>query len=136
MLDQSQSVSVLYKSAIFGYLPEWFLACLVVPAAMVVLFLMLWRPWMQSRRNRLCCSRSFFLAAWSTLIGFCVLTWLWTIDKEQEGGWGICLLMFAGAVVILGLTFLLEGLEAAYADLHDKDKQQLSAQAAEMLDRM
>src|SRR5271170_5339810 len=116
MQDRHPTQPNLYTVKVFGLVPEWLLTCVVVCVGGCAIFLLLWRPWQKSRRNRPCGIRSFFLAGWSTLVGFCAITWLWTLDREPGGGWPMSLLVLASALLILVLTFLLEGLEAAHAD--------------------
>jgi hypothetical protein len=80
--------------------------------------------------------RSVALAFWSTIIGFSTAVWLCSVYHAHNSDLLFVVILFIAAIVILIATFFLEGLEASYLELRDKDPSQLQGRAKGEFDRI
>jgi hypothetical protein len=74
--------------------------------------------------------RSVGLSLWTTIVGFSAFTWIASIYFAK--GAFVAFLGASAAVLILLATAVLEGLEAAFSELKDKDPHQIQGSAARL----
>jgi len=85
----------------------------------------------EKRPHRL--SRSIGLSLWTTIVGFSALTWIASVSSAYGSFQAFLWAFFV--VLILFATAVLEGLEAAFSELKDKDSHQIEETAARLHDR-
>jgi len=80
--------------------------------------------------------RSLAVSVWMTIVGFSGLTWIYSVHREYPDNPTRTFLFFFGALLILFATFVLEGLEAAYSELRDKDDRQFQGRAGGLFEQI
>lgn len=122
MLTETEH-SHLFRELVAGRMYHWKVGAAVLASAAAGAFVCNFFMTKEGRSVR----RSFFLTVWGTLVIYSLYVWLFSISAN--GHWYLGLFSFFSLGLILWATFVLEGLETAFLDLHDKDLTQLKAKA-------
>lgn len=134
MAATANEADILYPGEWWGH-PYWHFALLATVCLLLLQLFLLWKPWRKwMRQTRADTSRGFWpslsIAFWSTF-SLCALSiWLDTVYHTGHGPDFYALVVFSVfPVVIVFLTFYLEGLETAYTELRDKERRQFEGAA-------